>query len=104
MDSLEKGRQYLIELDSLYNLATIRVNGRDAGTIWTPPYKLDITENLRPGKNSIEILVTNTWRNRLIFEEINPAEKKTWFNSPYSLKNKPLLPSGIIGEVKMLIR
>jgi hypothetical protein len=31
-------------------------------------------------------------------------EKRTWTTAPFRLKDKPLLPSGIIGSVKLLIK
>ena len=35
----------------IYNIATIRINGIDCGTLWTPPYSLDITNAVKRGKN-----------------------------------------------------
>src|SRR5688572_8491732 len=29
-----------IQFDSVYNIATVKVNGQEAGTLWTPPYQL----------------------------------------------------------------
>ena len=93
-----------IVFNAIHNMATVKINGMNCGTLWTPPYRLDITKALKPGENDIEIAVTNTWRNRLIGDELNPAARSTWYNSPYPLKNKPLLPAGITGEVKIVIR
>ena len=93
-----------MRITAIHDIATVRINGVNCGTLWTPPYQLDITKALKPGENNIEIEVSNTWRNRLIGDELNPASRSTWYNSPYSLKNKPLLPAGITGEVKILIR
>jgi alpha-L-rhamnosidase len=91
--------------DSICNIATIKVNGIDCGILWTPPYRLNITKALKSGENKIEIEVTNTWHNRLIGDNLLPVEKRTtWTTTPYRLKDKPLLPAGIIGEVKISIR
>ncbi|MBL0268729.1 MAG: hypothetical protein IPP99_08710 [Chitinophagaceae bacterium] len=88
---------------AIHDIATVRINGRNCGSYGRalPAGYFKIPET---GKNNIEIEVTNTWRNRLIGDELNPASRSTWYNSPYSLKNKPLLPAGITGEVKILIR
>lgn len=100
-----KGQTVTLNIDSLYNIATIKVNGIDCGTLWTYPYRADITKALKPGTNTVEIEVTNTWRNRLKLDEQLPdAQKKTYHNSPYSLKNKPLLPAGITGNIKLLVQ
>lgn len=40
--------------------ATIRVNGRDAGALWAPPWRVEITPFLRPGRNRIEVVVMNS--------------------------------------------
>lgn len=93
-----------LQLDQLYNMATVKVNGIDCGTVWTKPYAVDIKKAIRSGLNTIEIAVSNTWRNRLKGDELKPGERRTWFNSPYKLKDKPLLPAGIIGQVKIFMQ
>ena len=45
--------------------ATVFVNGRRAGTIWAPPYRIDLTAWLRDGANDIRIEVYNTAINQL---------------------------------------
>jgi hypothetical protein len=100
----KKWNSAYIIIDSIYNIATVKVNGINCGTIWTAPYELDITKAIKPGENKIEIEVTNTWRNRLIYDELNPDKRKTWLNSPYKLKDKPLLPAGIMGNVTLIIQ
>jgi hypothetical protein len=94
-------RQCIARFDSLHNLATISVNGIDCGTLWTAPFEIDISKAVRPGSNTIEIRVTNTWRNRLIKDELNPEKRTTWFNSPYQVKNKSLLSAGITGSINI---
>jgi hypothetical protein len=87
-----------IEIDSIYNIATIKVNGIDCGTLWTHPYELEITNALKNGINNIRIEVSNTWQNRLIGDQFLPVEKRvSWTTAPFRLKDKPLLPAGLIG-------
>ena len=94
-----------LELDSVFNIATVKVNGIDCGTIWTFPYKVDIKKAIQPGENKIEIAVTNTWHNRLIADERQPADKRiTFTTAPFRLKDKPLLPAGITGSVKIIVQ
>jgi hypothetical protein len=40
--------------------ALVTINGRSAGALWHPPYRLDISHLLKPGHNHIEIRVYNT--------------------------------------------
>ncbi len=94
-----------LTIDSIYNIASVKINGIDCGTLWTPPFGLGIFEALKTGENKIEIEVTNTWHNRLIGDNLLPPEKRmTWTTAPFRLKDKPLLPAGIIGSVKLLFK
>jgi len=94
-----------INFDSIYNIATVKVNGIDCGTLWAPPYNIDITKALKTGKNNIEIEVANTWHNRLIGDNLLPLDKRmTWTTAPFRLKDKPVLPAGLVGEVKLIFR
>jgi glycosyl hydrolase family 106( putative alpha-L-rhamnosidase) len=40
--------------------AVISVNGRRAGSVWCPPWSIDITGLLKPGENKLQIVVANT--------------------------------------------
>jgi hypothetical protein len=89
-----------IAFTSVNNIATVYINNINCGTLWTYPYSLDITHAMKKGKNDIRIEVTNTWANRLVGDQLElPGKKVTWTTAPFRLKNKPLLPSGIIDEV-----
>lgn len=76
VDSVDKSSntQYSLELGMLHDIATVSINGVDAGVLWYPPYEMDITNLLRNGKNKIEVRVTNNWANRLIGDEQEPAD------------------------------
>ncbi len=103
-ESLSAKRVFL-QLEAVYNIATVKVNGVDCGTIWTQPYSVDISKAIKQGENKVEIFVTNTWHNRLIGDQLLPEEKRiTWTTAPFRLKDKPLLPAGIVGEVKLIVR
>ncbi|MGH9723193.1 MAG: glycosyl hydrolase [Bryobacteraceae bacterium] len=39
--------------------AVVYVNGRRAGSVWRPPYKVDVTPMLKPGANQVRIVVAN---------------------------------------------
>jgi hypothetical protein len=45
--------------------AIVIVNGRRAGSIWAPPYRVDVTDLLREGSNEFQIDVYNTAINQL---------------------------------------
>lgn len=98
-------QQAWLEMESVYNIATVKVNGVDCGTIWTPPYQLDISAVLKEGTNLIEIEVTNTWHNRLIADaQLPPHQRLTFTTAPFRLQGKPLQPAGLTGAVKLVVQ
>jgi hypothetical protein len=94
-----------LQLQEVHDIATVKVNGMDCGTLWTSPYRVDILQALKTGENTLEIEVTNTWHNRLIGDNLLPPEKRvTWTTAPFRLKDKPLLPAGITGNVQIWLQ
>jgi hypothetical protein len=51
---LARARVYL-EMDELHEGASVKVNGRFAGGVIGRPFRLDVTKQLKPGTNTIEI-------------------------------------------------
>lgn len=105
--SLEDASAEFVELSlgKVMVVGDIKVNGQYAGGVWTAPYKLDITDFVKEGENSLEISVTNNWVNRLIGDNRLPeSERGTWtFNNPGADEDTELQQSGIIGPVRLLI-
>jgi hypothetical protein len=99
--SAEAGRGAL-DLGEVKNIAEVMVNGKNVGTVWKKPFKLDITEAIKAGDNTIQIKVTNLWPNRLIGDAQPDVKQKTTFTTmPFYRADSPLLPSGLLGEVKI---
>jgi hypothetical protein len=115
-----------LDLGKVEVMAQVRVNGKDCGIAWKPPYRLDITHALKSGDNQLEIDVVNTWVNRLIGDEQLPEdcdwldgeilkEWPEWFlkNEPRSSgrytftsfkhyeKDDPLVSSGLLGPIRI---
>lgn len=101
VDALNKSAKYVIDLGDVKNIAELIVNGKNVGTVWKKPFRLDISEAIKAGDNNIQVKVTNTWVNRLIGDAQPNAVKTTFTTMPFYRGQEPLLPSGIIGEVKM---
>ena len=74
VDPVDRKSSYRIDLGKVRNLAVVRVNGQDAGTLWTPPFRADITRLLHEGQNTLEVEVSNLWVNRLIGDEFEPDD------------------------------
>ncbi|TCS14942.1 glycosyl hydrolase [Caulobacter sp. BK020] len=99
---LKPGQRVELDLGEVRELATVSVNGKAVVTAWHAPYRVDLTDALKPGKNTVTIAVTNLWPNRLIGDK-QPGAKAVAFapGSTYSAKS-PLLPSGLLGPVRLV--
>jgi hypothetical protein len=91
-----------LELGQVQVMAGVRLNGHDLGAVWTAPFRVEVTSALQPGPNSLEVRVANLWPNRLIGDAALPAAQQvawtTW--NPFK-KDSPLLPSGLLGPVRI---
>ena len=85
------------------NLAQVLVNGKQIGIIWKTPFRVDVTDALRPGVNALEVKVTNLWVNRLIGDQQPDVTRKyTYTTMPFYRANSPILPSGLLGPVRLI--
>ncbi len=67
------GEVVVLDLGRVADVARVFVNGREAGVLWHPPFRADITALVRGGTNRLEIRVANRWVNRLIGDAAKPA-------------------------------
>ena len=104
-DHAENGKgktQTWLDLGGVQVMAQVKLNGRDLGILWKPPFRADITGSLRPGANTLEIRVANLWPNRMIGDAALPeAERFTWSSWEPFKKDTPLLISGLLGPVRL---
>ncbi len=105
LKKIDKKATYEIDLGDVKNIAEVIVNGKNIGTIWKKPFQLDLSSALKKGNNSIEISVTNTWVNRLIGDAQPDVKNKITFTTmPFYRGQEPLMPSGLLGKVKIFKR
>ena len=103
LDTLPRAENIVLDIGKFSAIAQVRINGIDAGGIWTNPPQLEVTENLKVGENRLEIEVTNTWVNRLIGDlKLPPAERRTWAVVNSYTSESALEPSGLLGPVRLL--
>jgi hypothetical protein len=120
-------RRLYLDLGWVHVMAQVRLNGKDLGLLWKPPFRVDITSAARHGENKLEVLVTNQWVNRLIGDEQLPPEneygpdgaikvipewyldgrpkppggRSTFATWKHYSKDSPLLVSGLVGPVRL---
>lgn len=111
-DWKKRGHRVVLDLGQVGDVAEVRLNGVMAGTAWKPPYGVDITNNLRPGANTIEVKVANTWQNRFVGDLQPGATKHAWTNAAAGggfaqiggvlTAETALTPSGLLGPVRII--
>ena len=90
-----------IDLGDVKNIAEVLINGKSQGIAWKTPFSLRIKDGIRKGENTLEIRVTNLWVNRLIGDAQPGATKTTYTTMPFYRPDSPLLPSGLLGPVRV---
>ena len=73
----------MLDLGQVANTARVIVNGNDAGSVFAPPHRFDLSRFLKAGNNSLAIEVSNL---------------RQTFHDP----SRPLLPSGLLGPVRLI--
>jgi hypothetical protein len=85
--------------------AIVFVNGQRAGSLWHPPYRIDISKFIRSGENKIDIHVYNTAINLLAGQ---PHRDYTALRAKYGhrfdpqdMDNLKPIPSGLLGPIHL---
>lgn len=83
----------VLRMEQVYEVVTVRVNGKEAGFRLTPPYEVELT-GLQQGRNVIEVEVAST-----------PARDQLNFPMPpFDFLHEALEPAGMFGAVELLLR
>ena len=122
-----KNDEVWFELGKVEVISELFINGKPAEILWKPPYRSKITHLVRQGRNKVEVHVANLWPNRMIGDERFPLDfeprgrglvwpvpqwliddkprpeprRKSFATASYYKKDDPLLPSGLIGPVRL---
>ncbi|MFC1736751.1 glycosylhydrolase-like jelly roll fold domain-containing protein [Candidatus Hydrogenedentota bacterium] len=126
---LDDENRLFLDLGEVAVIAEGKLNGKDLGTLWKPPLKLDVTRHLKTGKNAPEVAATNLWVNRLIGDagppqnirgkgkgkilpeapewvrgkgERSADNRYSWTAYKYYAEDSPLVKSGLLGPVQTI--
>jgi hypothetical protein len=102
--AINAGARYWLDLGNVKEVAEVAVNGKYFGILWKTPFKVDVTDALKAGSNTLLIQITNLWVNRLIGDQQPYSVRKYTFTdfAPYKA-DSPLLPSGLLGPVHISV-
>jgi hypothetical protein len=124
---LSKENALELDLGSVGVIAEVIVNDQKVAKLWKTPFRIAIDDYVKAGQNTLKIKITNMWVNRLIGDEKLPLDYKrrgdkiktlpNWLDNPEMRSSKrqtfaswkhwnkedTLLPSGLLGPVKINI-
>ncbi len=82
--------RYAVRLPSWYgSVAEVLVNGQSAGHVVSRPWEVDVTDQVKPGTNTIQVRVIGTLKNTLGPHHGRPVLGKAW---PWDFRQAP--PAG----------
>ena len=107
MPQMPSNAAFILDLGDVRETAHVLVNGKDAGMLFSVPFRVDITPYLHEGNNTLEVEVANLPANRIAqmdrdgiewrkFKEINVVDLN-YKNIPYG--DWAVVPSGLNSEV-----
>jgi hypothetical protein len=86
--------------------AVVEVNGGPVGSVWHPPYCVELTGRLHPGQNTLRIVVGNAAINAIAGEALPDyrllESRYGQRFTPQDMQNLQPLPSGIVGTVRLV--
>lgn len=101
---------WLLDLGRVCESARVRLNGRDVGALWSGPFQMPVGKWLKPGRNTLEVEVTNLAANRVRDLDRRKVNWKYFYDANVATHNGrgvldasnwPLFDSGLIGPVQL---
>ncbi|HVS52487.1 MAG TPA: glycosyl hydrolase [Opitutaceae bacterium] len=104
-----KADDWLLDLGDVRETARVIVNGVETDLIWSLPFRTKIGPFLKPGKNTLALVVTNTAANRIRDLDRRKVEWKKFYEinfvniayKPFDASTWALQPSGLLGPVTL---
>ena len=106
----KKADEYVLSFDKLYTSARVVVNGKEAGIVWSIPYKINIGSLLKVGDNTLSIEVANLMANRITYMDRNNITWRKYHEinfvninyKSFDASNWLVQPSGLDGDIKII--
>jgi len=101
---------WIVHLGDVRESARVWVNGMPAGAVVAHPFRVDVRDLLKPGRNTIEIEVTNLSANRIRDLDIRGVDWKKFHDinlvdqmyKSFDAAGWDLKPSGLLGPVTLV--
>jgi hypothetical protein len=112
---LGKGRRVTLDLGTVMDASKVWLNSHAGGVTWKRPHLHDVTTLVKPGRNFIEVRVSNRlisyvgglkrpeWVDKVVEKYGNYNERRQWYeimSREYGSENIP--PAGLMGPVKLV--
>jgi hypothetical protein len=105
-----KTGSHWLDLGEVRESARVKLNGKDLGTAWSIPFRLQVGPALKAGRNVLELEVTNLAANRIRDMDQRKIPWKIMRDTnvvninyrPFDASGWPLTPSGLIGPVTLV--
>ena len=93
-----------LDLGTIKEMARVKINERDLGVVWCPPWRITIPAGLlKPTGNTLIITVANLWKNRLAADGNLPEQERlTKVGHRLHEQMKGSQSSGLLGPVRMM--
>jgi len=97
------GKRYWLQLNEVQDvgIASIKLNSKDIGITWTKPFRVEITDAFKAGRNKLEITVANSWQNRLIGDRGKPQDQRYTKTNIKIRDDWKLRKSGLLGPIEI---
>jgi hypothetical protein len=102
---------WLLDLGQVHESARVSVNGRAVGTLISHPFRIAVGEHLQPGRNTLEVEVTNLAANRIADMDRRQVNWKYFYDANLASQRQrsgldasqwPPFDSGLLGPVQLV--
>lgn len=103
-----KAQGWILDLGKVVQSARVRLNGKDLGTLFAPPFRVPIG-SLKPHDNLLEVEVTGTSANRIRDLDVRGVKWKIFYDAnvlsskykPFDASQWTIAEQGLLGPVTL---